>query len=71
MVAKKRPRDVDCDIVWSRARAAGARCAASPSPPIFVMQIVAPASVLRALPAATTVIIVKNIHLSALRPPST
>ena len=50
--------------------AQGARRGASRLPPAFVMQIVAPAAapVLRTLPAATTVIIVKNIHLSLLDP---
>lgn len=69
MMSKNRRRDVDCDIVcrgWERgcasqciataSRICDANCCARRS-----------TSVLRALPAATTAIIVKNIHLQTFK----
>lgn len=50
-VAKKHPRDVDCDIVCGAGGSAGGQtrgAAPSPSPPVFVMQIAAPAAPPRA-----------------------
>lgn len=65
MVAKKRPRDVDCDIVWcgwaSRCAKGERRIAA---PPAFVMQIVAPDAAPRSAAAAAAP---RALHLALRR----
>lgn len=65
MITKKRPRDVDCDIVWYGARAAQRRARGAAA---FVMQMCSArrAAASHALPAASDTIIVKNIHLFPL-----